>query len=182
MSTYTPKRSRRGMRMVVALGLATLAAGGVFLYASTVQRQLTQQQLEAQQLQLAAAAPSEPPRAAVVIARSDLSAGSSLSADAFEVRQLPQNAVTANAVTSLDAIVGKMLNSPMAAGEQLTASRLVESKQSAAVKTVADMIPPGLRAMSLTLTELDGAGGLIVPGQHVDIVAVFKKDTCLSSR
>src|SRR5207302_9112182 len=55
-------------------------------------------------------------------------------------------------------------------------SRLSES-QPAEVKTLADMIPAGLRAMSLTLTELDGAGGLIVPGQRVDVVAVFKKDT-----
>src|SRR5207302_8902723 len=55
-------------------------------------------------------------------------------------------------------------------------SRLSES-QPAEVKTLADMIPAGLRAMSLTLTELDGAGGLIVPGQHIDVVAVFKKDT-----
>src|SRR5437870_2338486 len=64
----------------------------------------------------------------------------------------------------------------MAAGEQLTSSRLSEP-QAAEIKTIADMIPAGLRAMSLTLTELDGAGGLIVPGQHIDVVAVFKKDT-----
>src|SRR5437867_1713517 len=57
-----------------------------------------------------------------------------------------------------------------------TASRLIEAP-AADIKTIADMIPAGLRAMSLALTELDGAGGLIVPGQYVDVVAVFKKDT-----
>src|SRR5207248_10030905 len=67
-------------------------------------------------------------------------------------------------------------SAPMGAGEQLTSSRLVDA-EGPDVKTVADLIPAGLRAMSLNITELDGAGGLIVPGQHVDIVAVFKKDT-----
>jgi hypothetical protein len=34
MSAYTPKRSRRGLRLVVALALAGVAAGGVYLYSS----------------------------------------------------------------------------------------------------------------------------------------------------
>jgi Flp pilus assembly protein CpaB len=174
MSTYTPKRSRRGLRLVVALALATTAAGGVFVYASSVQRQVAQQQQILQQQ--ATADPTQTPRLTVVVARADLPARTPFTPDAFELRDLPADAVTTNAVTSLAAPTGKVLNAPIAAGEQLTASRLIEP-QVAEIKTIADMIPTGLRAMSLTLTELDGAGGLIVPGQHVDVVAVFKKDT-----
>jgi Flp pilus assembly protein CpaB len=112
----------------------------------------------------------------VAVARTDLQAKTLVTSDAFELRDLPQTAVASNAMTSLDTATGKVLNAPIAAGEQLTSSRLVDA-QPADIKTIADMIPTGLRAMSLSLTELDGAGGLIVPGQHVDIVAVFKKDT-----
>ena len=168
MSTYNPKRGRRGLRLVIALALATTAAGGVFVYASSVQRQVAQQQ--------ASANPTQTPHASVVVARADLQARVPLDPDAFELRDLPADAVAANAVTSLDGLSGKVLSAPIAAGEQLTASRLVDP-HGADPRTIADMIPAGLRAMSLSLTELDGAGGLIVPGQHVDVVAVFKKDT-----
>src|SRR5437660_2887681 len=174
MSTYTPKRSRRGLRLVVALALATTAAGGVFVYASSVQRQAAQQQQQIRQE--ASAEPTQTPLVSVLVAHTDLQPKTRLTADAFELRDLPADAVANNAVKSLEAVAGKVLNAPMTAGEQLTSSRLSDS-QPAEVKTLADMIPAGLRAMSLTLTELDGAGGLIVPGQHIDVVAVFKKDT-----
>jgi pilus assembly protein CpaB len=173
MSTYTPKRSRRGLRMVIALALATTAAAGVFVYASSVQRQVAQ---PAPARQEAAAEPTRTPLVSVVVAHVDLQARTRLTSDAFELRDLPADSVSANALRTLDVVAGKVLNAPMAAGEQLTSSRLIEPP-AVDIKTIADMIPAGLRAMSLTLTELDGAGGLIVPGQHVDVVAVFKKDT-----
>lgn len=173
MSTYTPKRSRRGLRLVIALALASTAAGGVYIYSSSVQRQATQQLQQSQEVSVIAT-PS--PHVSVFVARTDLQARSVLSADAFELRDLPPESASVAAVTSLDAIAGKVLDGPLAAGEQLTASRLVDP-QVVSTRTVADLIPTGLRAMSLTVTELTGAGGLIVPGHHVDVVAVFKKDT-----
>jgi Flp pilus assembly protein CpaB len=176
MSASTSKRSRRGLRLVVALALASMAAGGVYLYSSSVQRQVTQQEQRLQQD--ASTSSTLTPRVSVVVARSDVQARTPLSADAFELRDLPAEAVASAAVTSLDAIAGKVLDGPLAAGEQLTTTRLVDPQTANTnVKTVADLIPTGLRAMSLTVTELSGAGGLIVPGHHVDVVAVFKKDT-----
>ena len=172
MSAYSPKRSRRGLRLVIALGLAGAAAVGVFLYAGSMQREAMQQQQRLQQEARAA----QKPRVAVVVARADLQARTPLGPDAFELRELSEDAVASNAVKSLDAISGKVLKEPIGAGEQLTTSRLVD-REGPDVKTVADLIPAGLRAMSLSLTELGGAGGLIVPGHHVDIVGVFKKDT-----
>jgi pilus assembly protein CpaB len=111
----------------------------------------------------------------VAVARTELTARTPLNADDFELRELPDGAVPANALRSLDGITGKLLSGPMAAGEQLTTSRFVD--QAAESKSVEDMVPAGLRAMSLSVTELTGAGGLIVPRQHVDVVAVFTKDT-----
>src|SRR5712691_6444664 len=146
MTTYTPKRSRRGLRLVVALALATTAAGGVFVYASSVQRQAAQQQQQIHQE--ASADPTQTPLVSVVVAHVDLQAKTRLTPDAFELRELPADAVTSNALKSLDAVAGKVLNAPMAAGEQLTSSRLIEPP-AADIKTIADMIPAGLRAMSL---------------------------------
>src|SRR5262249_45937275 len=45
------------------------------------------------------------------------------------------------------------------------------------VQKFADMVPAGKRAMSVTFTELSSAGGLITPGDHVDVIGVFNKST-----
>src|SRR5438128_679934 len=106
MSTYNPKRSRRGLRLVVALVLAGTAAGGVFLYASAMQRQVTQQQARLQQDPIAE--PTETPRVSVVVAHTDLQAKTLLTPDGFELRELPADKVPTNAVKSLDAVSGKV--------------------------------------------------------------------------
>ena len=85
MSTYTPKRSRRGLRLVVALALATTAAGGVFIYASSVQRQVAQQP---QVRQEASAEPTQIALMSVLVARVDLKAHA-ITATARGERELP---------------------------------------------------------------------------------------------
>src|SRR5439155_23088698 len=45
------------------------------------------------------------------------------------------------------------------------------------VKKFADLVPSGKRAMSVTFTELSTAGGLVAPGDHVDVIGVFNKNT-----
>jgi pilus assembly protein CpaB len=160
--------------MALALVLAGAAAGGVYLYAGSMQRDALQQR---QQADLAASAVTTPSaRLSVLVARTDIAAHTALTRDAFELRDLPAEAVIPSAVTSMDTITGKALNAPMTTGDQLSSTRLVDA-QSQDPQTFADLIPAGMRAMSLSFTELGGAAGLIVPGNHVDVVAVFKKDT-----
>jgi len=167
----TPRRSRRGLRLVIALALAGAAAGGVYLYASSLQEQVTTTQLAQQTV----AGASEVRRTPVLVARADVPANSPLSADMFELKEIPAEAVLANPATTPDQVIGKVLAAPMASGEQLVLTRLVDAK-SIGIKTFADQIPAGTRAMSLSFTELGGAAGLIVPGSYVDVMGIFKKD------
>jgi Flp pilus assembly protein CpaB len=164
----TPGRKRRSLRLLVALALAGAAAGGVYMYVNSVQDQAA-----AQQVALAAAAPQS--LANVLVAKSDVPANVPLTADLFEMKALPKDAIAQGAVSTPDQLTGKALTAPMASGEQVLVSKLVDSN-SPAIKTFADMIPQGTRAMSLSFTELGGAAGLVVPGAHVDVLGVFKKD------
>src|SRR5207253_6595439 len=45
------------------------------------------------------------------------------------------------------------------------------------IKRFADLVPAGKRAMSVTFTELNTAGGLVTPGDFVDVIGVFNKNT-----
>jgi pilus assembly protein CpaB len=169
MSSRPPRRGRSGLRLVIALALAGAAAAGVYVYASSLQEQVAARQVTEQ-----AAVAQPTPRVSVVVAKAPVTANTPLSADLFEVKALPVEAVVTNSVTALDQVAGKVLSDPMVAGEQLVTSRLIDPKV-ANIKTFADQIPAGMRAMSLSFTELGGAAGLIAPGNHVDIIALFKK-------
>src|SRR5215471_15412794 len=165
----TPPRKRRGLRLVIAVALAGAAAGGVYMYAGSLQSQMAAQQVA----QAAMAAPQ--PAVNVFVAKADVPANVPLSADLFDLKSLPADAVAPGAVKTTDQLTGKVLASPITTGEQLSVNRLIDSNAQA-LKTFADQIPAGTRAMSLSFTELGGAAGLVVPGSHVDVLGVFKKD------
>jgi pilus assembly protein CpaB len=159
---------------VIAVTLAGAAATAVYLYAGSLQQQAARQVAQAQPI--AAVAATVVARTSVVVANSNVAARTPLSPSLFEIREFPSEAVAPNALTSLDALNGKVLDSPVSAGEQIVATRLVDPTTPAA-KTFAGQIPSGLRAMSLNFSDIGGAGGLISPGDYVDVLAVFKKDT-----
>lgn len=66
-------------------------------------------------------------------------------------------------VTSAGAVIGQSYSMPLAAGQQLQTA-LVE------VPGLANVIKPGLRAMSLPITSVSALGGLVQEGDYVDIV------------
>jgi Flp pilus assembly protein CpaB len=59
----------------------------------------------------------------------------------------------------------------MTGEEQLLSTKLyLQNDQSG----LAFMVPEGMRAVSVGVTEVIGSGGMIVPGDHVDVIAVFE--------
>ena len=168
----SPRPGRRGPRLALAIALGVAAAAGVYMYVSSVQQQ-AQVSARAAVQQAAAVANS---RTRVVVAKASLAAGTALSPDNVELRDMPTEAVQPNAATALSDVTGKALTVPVAAGEQILSHRLGSPDQ-VDVKKFADLVPAGKRAMSVTFTELSTAGGLIAPGDYVDVLGVFNKST-----
>ena len=73
------------------------------------------------------------------------------------------------AVTSLGQAVGKVSKQNLVAGEQLLASKLSSQKEESGLALV---IPADQRAVSVEVSEITGSGGLILPGDRVDVLAV----------
>jgi Flp pilus assembly protein CpaB len=115
-------------------------------------------------------------RTKVVFAKVTIPAQTALTSDNVELRDVANDAVQPNAATSLDQVQGKVLTFPVAAGEQILTHQLTNPEQPD-VKKFADLVPAGKRAMSVTFTELTTAGGLIAPGDYVDVIGVFNKNT-----
>src|SRR5262249_24449997 len=66
--------------------------------------------------------------------------------------------------------VGKTLKFPVAKGEQLIPERIVTEKADVGIST---NIPAGKRAVAVGINEVVSTGGLLIPGDVVDIIVVF---------
>jgi Flp pilus assembly protein CpaB len=174
MMNSNPKPGRRGPRLALAIALGAAAAAGVFMYVNSIQQQAQiSSRVAAQQAAAQASA-----RTKVVYAKVSLAAQTVLTPDNVELRDTPAEAVQPNAVTTLADATGKILSVPVAAGEQILSHRLLSGPdQPTDIKKFADLVPAGKRAMSVTFTELNTAGGLVAPGDFVDVIGVFNKNT-----
>lgn len=166
------RAGRRGPRLVLALALGLAAAGGVYLYVGNVQQSAeASAQRAVQQAQVASSA-----RTKVLVAKLTLPAGTTLSDVNVEMKDVSADAAQPNVATSLGDIQGKSLNAPVAAGQQILLQYLGGLDQPD-VRKLADLVPTGKRAMSVTFTELNSAGGLVAPGDYVDVLGVFTRNT-----
>ncbi len=91
------------------------------------------------------------------------------------VEQLPTKARAAGSVTSLSQLEGQVAAVNLVPGEQLLASRFITPQE---LEDLDDIeIPAGLLQVSLSLSPERAAGGLVVPGDMVAVVASFNPFT-----
>jgi pilus assembly protein CpaB len=112
---------------------------------------------------------------AVVIAKADIPARTVVTQSMVEVKLVPAENAAPLAFSSLDQVVGQATRFPVTVGEQVLSSKVVAlSGNSAAVsRSLSFVIPEGRRAFAITATEVFGAGGLVLPGDYVDIVVLY---------
>ena len=111
----------------------------------------------------------------VVVATQDIRGNTKLTADMIEVRSLPEDQVLLGAYTSVQAAIGLPVRYPLQAGEQLTTSK-VGLKAIEDEKDLALVLDRGMRAFALSASEVTAVGGLLLPKNYVDVVAVFQND------
>lgn len=145
--------------LAVLLGLAT--AGATYAYVTKHTTGPTP-----------AAAASQPsaPTESVVVVRDAVAAGTALPAGVLELRDVPVSDVLPGAFTSVKQVAGHIVRYPLVPGDQVIASRVV-TDQSTNDHGLAFAIPAGMRAVSVPISEVSGAGGMIVPGDHIDVLA-----------
>lgn len=95
-------------------------------------------------------------------------AGTQLTAKMLEVRDIPEAAYLSGTATELSSAVGRITRYPLISGEQVSAHKLVLDGHTGS--GLAFSVPSGMRAVSVSINEVRGAGGLIVPGDRVDVM------------
>jgi len=118
------------------------------------------------------------PTVDVLIAKSDIGLGQSVRPEDLQWQTWP--AATASNVfirrserpDATTQIVGEIARAPFIAGEPIREAKLVKVKGSG---FMAEILPSGMRAVSIGVSPESAAAGFILPNDHVDIV-LTKRD------
>ncbi|HAG07474.1 MAG TPA: Flp pilus assembly protein CpaB [Peptococcaceae bacterium] len=142
--------------LAVLFGLA--AAAGTFLYLNHVKQAY---RLSGQYRPVVVAQARIPPRTAITRAMVSL-------------KEVPAEYVHPDAVTDLEAVVGKITGAEIARGEQVLKARLLRGDEQK--EGLAGVVPPGKRAVAVAVNDVSGVGGALRKGDKVDIVGTLDTD------
>lgn len=105
----------------------------------------------------------------VVVAKAAIPAGTRITGDMVEIRTFGQNDVGFQALTASEQAVGQVARYPIAAGEQVLSSKLVDTTVSSS-SNLAYVLQNGTRGVAMHVDPVTDAGGLVLPGDHVDVL------------
>lgn len=159
--TAMPALKKNATGLIIALVLAAVA--GVFVF-----------------LALRPGGDDDGPAAArdtveVVRATQDIPASTEITTGMVEVAEVPRESMLSSAYTSVDTVLGQRSRIPVYQGEQLLPSKLVEASQLDG-ESLSFIVPDGMRAMAVHAEKVKTAGGLVRPGDRVDVIAVMDID------
>lgn len=115
----------------------------------------------------------------VVVAARNIGMGQEITADMVEVKSLPADIVVAGAFARPEDVVGKNAAGLIEKGDQLSPTKVSQyyiPRLNKDVKAPSLVIPKGMRGFSVPVTEITGVGGLLLPGDRVDVIAVFDEN------
>ena len=111
--------------------------------------------------------------AAVVVAAVDIPARTQITEEMVKVRDVPVDVKPEASYGSVDEVIGKATRYPLSLDEEVTSSKVVSLEPSQGTNSIAFVIPKDMRAISINADQVLSAGGLVLPGDYVDIIGVF---------
>jgi len=109
-----------------------------------------------------------------VVAKQDIPARTKVTTSMVEVRQVPSDTRSELAYTDLSQVVGQVTRYPIATSEEVLSTKVVSLESATATgDSLSYVIPEGNRGISIEVSEVVSSGGLVLPGDYVDIIGVF---------
>ncbi len=109
----------------------------------------------------------------VVVAVKDLAFGTVLDETNVEAVGWPVEIVPAGASTSPQDLYGRVVKSPVVAGEAVLETKLVPIGMN---RGLAILIPEGMRAMTVPVNVWSGVAGFVLPETKVDVVVTIRPE------
>ena len=107
----------------------------------------------------------------VFVARSDIDSNSKLTAETVRLEKWPVGKVPESAITKLEELEGRFTAHRMYGGELILKKKLLDSSTGDAQR-----IPKGFRVATVKVQVAEAGGGLVRPGDRVDIIAFLRRN------
>ena len=118
-----------------------------------------------------AAMPVAPKGPRVLVAQRALPPGTIITADALSFQEWPSNMVRdayfVDGAVNMNKLIGTVVRYPITAGQPLTQGSLVAPGDRG---FLAAALGPGMRAITITVSEKTGVAGFVFPGDRVDVM------------
>jgi len=109
----------------------------------------------------------------ILVAKNDVGLGQKVTPGDMQWQAWPADVATGNFIrrtdrpNALENLAESIARAPFAAGEPIREAKLVNAKGSG---FMAAILPSGMRAISTQISPETGAGGFILPNDHVDVI------------
>jgi pilus assembly protein CpaB len=103
----------------------------------------------------------------VVVASRDLQMGRKLDPVDLKIGDWPAAIVPAGSYADAAELVGRVLKTESQAGEAVIEAKLAPKGSEGGFSSI---IPPGMRALTVSVNNASGVGGFILPNTHVDVL------------
>jgi len=109
----------------------------------------------------------------VLVAKTDIALGQGVSAQDMQWQVWPVQAASPSFIRrsdkpdAIEALTGAIARGPFVAGEPMREAKLIKANGSGYMAAVLDK---GMRAISTEISPETGAGGFILPNDHVDVI------------
>lgn len=104
----------------------------------------------------------------VVVAASEISFGEKITADSVKTIGWPRESQPEGVFHDVDDVVGKTANQKLVPGEAILISRTLGN---ASGSSLAALIEPNMRAVTVRVNDVIGVAGFLLPGNRVDVLA-----------
>lgn len=121
--------------------------------------------------------PQEVPHTTVVVAAVDIPENTQITEEMLTLRSISDDSLLADYITDPESVIGMVLTGDLFAGEPVTRARLVRLGETASDRnTLAYMVQPGMRAITIFVDQDTGLVNFLKPGNRVDILANYSHE------
>lgn len=125
-----------------------------------------------------AVAPPPPPVVKIVVAKGEVAPGQQLTAEMMTLGPIASAVPPPGSFTDVGAVVGRVAHAPLFDGQPVIDNLLAPRGAGTGIQA---LVPRGMRAITVDVTETTGLAGLLLPGCRVDLVSTLngesKEDT-----
>lgn len=109
----------------------------------------------------------------VVVARQGVEPGRQLTLEDVVTAKVPAETAPGQVFSDPTQLVGRVSTTPLVKGQTILETLLAPNGTGSGLQA---LVPPGMRAITLEVTEFSGVGGMLLPGCHVDVISVVRDD------